>query len=252
MRSVSNTLFTGKVLHTLQAVDSTNTWLQQYVLQHQAAEGLVVVTESQFAGKGQQGAQWQSDPGKNLLMSVLFKPGFLLAEGMFLLNKAMALAVRSAVQEFTAEPVWIKWPNDIYVREKKIAGILIETVLQGNTLKHCIVGVGLNVNQQKFDDTLPFAISLFQIIGKSTTMQSVLDAVCTEMENAYLLLKSGNDATIDAGYHKYLFRKDTVTEFAEQETTFFGKITGVNNAGKLLVQVGKTLREFNAKQIRYK
>lgn len=251
MRTASNTLFTGKVLQWLESVDSTNHWMQQYISVTNAAEGMVVLADHQKAGKGQQGAIWESEPGKNLLLSVLYMPGFLHASQVFIFNKAIALAVYATVQSVLRVPVFVKWPNDIYVQQQKIAGILIESALQGSNIKYCIAGIGLNVNQIFNQSTLANATSIAELCGTQIDRQKIFDMLCTQLEKYYLLLKSGNENAVEEQYQSVLYKRNEITQFTIGEETLMGKIERVDSSGKLHVNTATGLRIFEVKEVKY-
>lgn len=187
----------------LDEVVSTNTFLSGY---HplQTAEITLVSAEYQSAGRGQQGNSWESDRGQNLLFSLLLHPTFLPPTHLFLLSEAIALSIRQALCQFlapspsssyevqpTALPeVTVKWPNDIYVGDRKIAGILIENELRGQHIGRCIIGCGININQPAFHSDAPNPVSLRQLVGKETTRSLVLDAIITHFRRHYTALRN--------------------------------------------------------------
>lgn len=248
MRTVSNTVFIGKILHSLENIPSTNAWLQEFVNTHDAAEGMAVVAGNQNAGRGQQGNKWESEPGKNLLMSILLKPAFLEVKSLFFLNKAIALSVMETISRFTNKKVWIKWPNDIVIEKNKVAGILIETGIQGNRIKNCIVGVGVNVNQMHFNN-LPNATSLAISENTEFILQDIFDELCVQIEKYYFKLREHKIEEVDTLYHTSLFRKNELTQFKTEDHFFEGIITGVNNEGKLIVAVNGVEKKFSVKEI---
>lgn len=165
LRALENTVFLGKELIHLDRVDSTNTYLKELLNSDKRPnEGLLVFAEDQFAGKGQLGATWKSELGENIAVSILFSPTFLEPKQIFYFNKAIALAVRDCVEYFMGKQpeqkikVSIKWPNDILVGDRKVAGVLIENIFRANTIENSIVGIGINVNQEfiKEKHYLPF------------------------------------------------------------------------------------------------
>ena len=145
-----NTIFVGKVLHEFEALGSTNQHALQLLKESTPAEGTIILTHDQYAGKGQATNKWESAPHKNLTFTTILYPKFLPARKQFLLNQVVSLSVFDTLQKYITEGLTIKWPNDIYVFDKKITGILIQNSLQGHTLQSSIVGIGLNVNQIDF------------------------------------------------------------------------------------------------------
>lgn len=193
----------------IKETDSTNHWLKEQSEKQVLDEGTTVAAEFQTAGKGQRGNCWESEAGKNIICSMILYPQFLPVRLQFVLSEAIALGLKDALEQYF-RPVEIKWPNDIYYGDKKIAGILIENEVTGQVIEKSIIGVGLNVNQEQFSSVAPNAVSMKQILGKETD----LDALSEEMVNAVLsrydILKAGNFALIVSDYHGSLYRKSVI------------------------------------------
>ncbi|MCY7411197.1 MAG: biotin--[acetyl-CoA-carboxylase] ligase, partial [Chitinophagales bacterium] len=140
--------------------------------------------------KGYSGNIWESESGKNLLMSVIFFPNFLSPRLHFFLNQVASLAVADTVKEFVkGKEIKIKWPNDVFAGKKKIAGILIENSVKGNSIQHSIIGIGLNVNQKNFTPQLLHATSIFKILGKEILVDDMMNVLFSMLEARYLQLK---------------------------------------------------------------
>src|ERR1700752_298971 len=144
------TLFVGKNAIWLKETPSTNLSAYEMLSMNRLPEGSAVLAKFQTKGKGQFGTQWESEKEKNILASFVFYPGFLEPKELFMLNQAIALGVYDCVKQVVKKKVSVKWPNDIYVGDKKIAGILIENSITFSDVNYSIAGVGLNVNQEKF------------------------------------------------------------------------------------------------------
>ena len=150
-----STLFVGQNLIKLSSVDSTNNFLKSLVSNSEPLpEGTVIMADDQYAGRGQQNNIWKAEPGKNLTFSVLLKPTFLPLSQQFLLNMVVSTAINNALSHFLSDGLSVKWPNDIYFRDQKIGGVLIENTIVGNDIKTAIIGIGINVNQQHFEAEL--------------------------------------------------------------------------------------------------
>ncbi len=248
MLSGLNTLFTGQVLMRLDAVSSTNDFLKDLARDAGNAEGMVVTAQIQHAGRGQRGTIWSSEPGKNLIMSVLYRPAFLLADQQFYLSKAVALAVASVVRQQSGGNVQVKWPNDVLLNGKKVCGILIENLIAGNALQS-VVGIGLNVNQDHFPEHLTNATSMSIEAGKPFVVDAVLKALCETLEANYLQLRSHVNV-LDDRYEQSLFGMNQWLTFEADGREFSGCIKGVDAAGKLLVeQVSGKVKAFALKEI---
>lgn len=270
MNVITNTLFIGKVLNYFESALSTNAlaaeWLQHQQQKHTPtystqramhSEGSVFLTFDQTAGRGQYGNRWESEAGQNIAFSVILNPSFLQAKEQFHLNKVISLAVRDTIQSF-CNNISIKWANDIYIGDKKICGILIQNSLSGYHIQHSIVGIGLNINQQQFNN-LPNATSLCIETGKTHELFNIVSLLCQFIEQRYLQLKSRQFDKIDDEYMHHLYRFDEDAFFQRlnnrhenQEGDFFkGKIKGVNDTGKLLVETIKGIEIFDIKEIKF-
>ncbi len=176
------------IIHCLQETDSTNNEASRHYAT--AADGEVWVAEFQRAGKGQQNNSWESEAGKNLLFSIFLRPQRLRAAEQFRLSQAVSLAVCEALREEGLMAV-IKWPNDIYVGEKKIVGMLIEQHVMGEYVTSAVAGIGLNVNQTEFDPTLPNPTSLSLATGRPIDREAVLETIDIMLIFALGLTKGG-------------------------------------------------------------
>ena len=158
----------------LAETDSTNNYLREQCAKDRLPEGSLVIADFQTAGKGQVGNSWESEAGKNLMFSILLYPDFLPANRQFLISQIASLSVKETLDEYT-DSVTVKWPNDIYWKDRKICGMLIENDLSGHNLYCSIIGIGINLNQAVFRGDAPNPVSLFQIIGKEVDREEVLD-----------------------------------------------------------------------------
>jgi BirA family biotin operon repressor/biotin-[acetyl-CoA-carboxylase] ligase len=244
-----NTLFIGHRVNVLDKVDSTNVYIHDLLAKAPLDEGLIVWALEQYAGKGQRGSSWLSQPGANLTFSVLLRPHFLAIKDQFWLTKALALSVAEFVSDsLGAGPdVKIKWPNDIYVNERKIAGILIENILEKSLIKYSIAGIGVNINQDAFDPSLPNASSLKLLAGKEFELRACLEKLCVSIEKFYLELRTSDYRKIDESYHKLLYRKDIWSKFSLNGKPTEGMIKGVSASGHLLINT-KTGAEIQSNE----
>ena len=220
----------------LPQTHSTNTYLRHYVeAAHDLSEGTVVWTDYQTAGRGQQNNKWESTPGKNLLFTLLLNPHHILASQQFVISQLVSVAICQVLNEITLD-FSIKWPNDIYYKEKKIAGILIENDLSGNTLFHSFIGVGLNVNQEVFLSDAPNPISLWQITGKQFDREMLLDQLIERIMTLYQQIEQQDDfQTIHACYMQSLFRKEGFHLYKKGDTLFEASIKNISKQGYLML-----------------
>jgi BirA family biotin operon repressor/biotin-[acetyl-CoA-carboxylase] ligase len=234
-------------------VDSTNNWLKAYVSKSApVAEGTVIMAEEQFAGRGQAGNTWISRPGENLTMSVLLNPGFIQPSEQFRLNKAVSLAVSDVLQRYLPGIIKIKWPNDLYAGDQKIGGILIENMLQGNRIKHAIIGIGLNINQLDFDKSLNNVTSLRKILHIHYDISNILTEICAAIEARYLQLRAGRSDRQDEDYLSmlYAFGREQLFEIDGKITT--GIIRGITPAGRLIIDTPVSANQsFGFKEIKF-
>jgi BirA family transcriptional regulator, biotin operon repressor / biotin---[acetyl-CoA-carboxylase] ligase len=230
------TSFKGKEVIRLGTVVSTNLIASELVLEKQPPEGTSVLAQFQTQGRGQSGTRWESEEGKNLLVSMILYPKFMLPKDLFRLNKIIALGIYDFVKSVLKKNVFIKWPNDILAGDKKIAGILIENSVTFSEVNYAIVGVGLNVNQRKFGDYSPAATSLKLMTKKSHELEKCFEALSNCIETRYLKLKEKQYSEIDEDYRNalYCFRKFTV--YKRKQATFKARIIDVMEDGKLVLE----------------
>jgi BirA family biotin operon repressor/biotin-[acetyl-CoA-carboxylase] ligase len=233
----------------LQEVDSTNKYAAQQLAD--AADKTVWAAHAQTAGRGQQSAKWESEPFKNLTFSLLLRPVWLPADEQFYISKAVSVGVVRFLQRHGLSAS-VKWPNDIYVGDKKIAGILIENHVGGNVITGSVVGVGLNVNQQKFVSDAPNPTSIWMENGVALNLQEALPELVTCILQGYEQLRNGDTQSIDDEYLVHLYRLNEWHWFAADCGKFRAKITGVRRSGKLLLltENGET-RPFVFKEVKF-
>lgn len=202
----------------------------------------VLVADYQTAGRGQQGNSWESERGKNLLFSVMLWPRGVAVKRQFRLSQAMAVAVCEAIKELRVESpesrvqVCIKWPNDIYYGEKKLSGTIIETTWAGVMVERCVLGVGINVNQQVFCSDAPNPISLFQILGHEVDRDELLSDVLHRFVPLYKYLMAGDDDEIVRRYISYLFRRAGLHRYCDADGEFEAEIVDVAADGHLTLR----------------
>ena len=224
----------GKIIRR-EKVSSTNSVAAALLSTGEIMEGTVIFTAEQSEGKGQKGNRWESEPGKNLTISIILYPSFLQPDKQFYLSMAISLAIIDTLRSFSTG-LSIKWPNDIYVRNDKIAGILIENSLSGNTIESSVAGIGLNVNQTRFVSDAPNPVSLKSITGYDHELQGILKILCSECDKWYNHLRNGDQELIDKSYTRQMYKLDEQQLFGSSGTIFSGTIRGVDEQGKLLIE----------------
>jgi BirA family biotin operon repressor/biotin-[acetyl-CoA-carboxylase] ligase len=220
-----------KIIH-IDETDSTNRWLKEHrdsslvSLSDVTKEpSLCVVADYQTAGKGCGTNSWESERGKNLLFSMMIHPENLPANKQFQISMAISLAIVDALGQLVGD-LCIKWPNDIYWRNGKLAGILIENTLKGNFIKDSIIGVGLNVNQREFHSDAPNPVSLWQITSQETDREQLLKDILNRLDFGEALKEC---------YMKLLYRRKGFHPYTDKDGVFMAEIAGVEDDGHLLL-----------------
>lgn len=219
--------------------DSTNRHLKlaaEYKLQQNSHlnDFFAICADMQTAGRGQGTHHWHSERGANLLVSFYFQPP-IAPNRQFFFNQFFALMVHGLVARYV-DDVKIKWPNDIYVGDKKIAGILIEHNLAGNDIRYTIAGLGLNLNQTLFPEDLPNPVSLKILTGKDFDRKRCLEEMIAVGKPYYELLRKNDFAMLKQLYMKHLYRFQEAREYVIQDEAVVASITGVDDYGRLLLQ----------------
>jgi BirA family transcriptional regulator, biotin operon repressor / biotin---[acetyl-CoA-carboxylase] ligase len=244
-------LFSTSVKH-FEKVDSTNHEAAKWITDNMPPQGSAVLADFQTTGKGLGSNTWESAKKENLLTSIILYPEFLPAGKQFMLNKIISLSVKECVRYYVgSENVKIKWPNDIYIKNRKISGILSQNSLSGNQIIYTIAGVGLNVNQTVFPDHLPNPVSLKMITGKQYRVKNVLSQLQQTLVRFYTLLANDKSTEIDNMYLQSLFNYNITAKYRSGGKEWYGKITGVSQYGHLIVERDGQTCAFDLKEIAY-
>jgi len=221
----------------LRETVSTNNYLRELLTssREQLSEGVVVSADFQTKGRGQKGNVWESEDAKNLLFSMLLFPSSIEANQQFVLSKMVSLAVVGVLKEET-DDICIKWPNDIYWHDKKIAGILIENDLCGSNIQYSVIGIGLNLNQQEFEGDAPNPVSLRQITGKTYDREDVLKRIVKRIYMLYIKLLREELSCFDEEYIAALYRSDGLYKYRAGDEAFMASIVDVMPSGHLVLQ----------------
>ncbi|MCM1108612.1 MAG: biotin--[acetyl-CoA-carboxylase] ligase [Clostridium sp.] len=234
----------------LAETDSTNRFLRHY---HPVTpkEMTLVTADFQTDGRGQATNTWESARGANLLFSVLIRPAGVEANRQFVLSQAFALAICESLSAHT-DDIRIKWPNDIYWRDSKICGILIENTLLGRHIDTCILGAGVNVNQQTFEGDAPNPVSLRQIVGADTERTFLLADIVDRFKTLLAAIGRGDTAAIEAGYRSRLYRVGGFHSYADDEGTFEATLHDIEPTGHLVLRDrNDRLRRYAFKEVRF-
>ena len=221
----------------LDAIDSTNDFMKRLSADQTLDNFTVVVAENQTHGKGQMGAKWESETGKNLMFSVLVNDKLNDISEIFYLNFAVALSIIAVLKNNNIPNLAIKWPNDILSANKKLAGILIENTFKNNGEINSIIGIGLNVNQLNFDE-LPKATSMAAIMKTEFDRDIILNQLVESLKLNLELLQKNSRNELWENYNRLLFKKGVPMAFSlTNGNKFMGIIQGVNASGKLEVKL---------------
>ena len=240
----------SQIIRTRQTT-STNWRLLQLSNEENLAEGTVVVTDHQTQGRGQGNNTWESEPGANLTFSIILYPLSVSVSRQFILSKAVSLSVYDFVSQYVQD-VFVKWPNDVYVGDKKITGILIENFTEGAYLTKTIVGVGLNINQRKFLSDAPNPVSLRQLTGKTYSLENCLQTLHKQIFARYRMI-SENTEKINSDYLQHLYRYGKLCRYSANDVFFDATISGVNDDGMLeMMTVNGENKVFGFKEVEFR
>lgn len=231
---------------------STNSDLKRLLSEDVSLPHLTVVsTAYQTSGRGQRENIWESENGKNLLFSLILRPTLLKATEAFAISRIASVAIVKFLREYISD-VSIKWPNDIYWRDKKICGILIENSIMGDCLDTSIVGVGLNINQKEFSQNLPNPVSLTNIMGKEFLLDNMLAEVVASIEREFVRYFENGAKETDSTYHQLIYRLNTKALYKVAEGTVEAEIQGVCSDGRLILKHSDgNLRYYAFKEVTY-
>jgi BirA family biotin operon repressor/biotin-[acetyl-CoA-carboxylase] ligase len=239
--------FRAANLHFLPSCHSTNE-IAQNLVKAGCQEGTVVITDDQFAGKGQAGNTWQTEAGKNLTFSLILRPEFLKPQDQFLITVAISLSLENFLKEYLPGEIKVKWPNDIYYKGKKIAGMLIENVLRGSNFDYAVIGVGLNVNQEDFAN-IEKGISMKIVSGENYELNKLLNNVLGHIDQQYTRLRFGRTSELRKEYHENLMGLGEERKFRSAEEEFEGVIQATDEIGRLIVWSPQKTYLFNHKEV---
>ena len=226
----------------IKTTHSTNSLMKEMLAKGEWPKGeRFLYAGYQTAGRGQTGNSWESEEGKNLLCSILLPPD----KNLHFLNIAVSVAVYRTIRELGIRELAIKWPNDIYWQDKKIAGILVENAIIGNEVKYSIAGIGLNINQTDFRSDAPNPVSLKQITGKEYDIAAL-------MQRLYEAIQEVLREEVWSEYKSHLYRREGFWPFEDKNGSFQARIEDILPTGEIVLrdQEGNQ-RIYHFKQVRY-
>lgn len=237
----------------LDATDSTNSYLKELVKDGQPHNWTVVSVREQTQGRGQQGSNWFSDSDKNLTFSILVSDTGLKATDQFLLNCAISNGIYKVLRGVEIPRLKVKWPNDIMSGASKLAGILIENSLINDRIAHSIIGIGLNVNQEKFPSELPIAVSMKQCTGEHYDLDPLLKSLVESIKEEVGLIECDQYEQLRKNYMDRMYRRNSPHMFrAPGGAPFIAQIEGVTDKGMLIVRKeDDSIEHYAFKEIEY-
>ena len=241
----------GSNLIFRENLPSTNSYTGKLLRDGKLPEGTIVYTNYQSEGRGQPGNKWESEDGKNLLISILIFPSMINPVNQFIISMAISLGICDFVGR---EIPWctVKWPNDIYVNNDKIAGILIENSIMGDNIEYSIAGIGLNVNQDIFLSNAPNPVSMKLLTGKEFDLSKCLSQLAADLDKRYKQVVSGNYDVIRNEYIAKLYGRNEWINFRDKKGFFSGRILSVAESGKLQIEKKSGIRtEYYFKEIEF-
>ena len=232
-------------------IESTNSYASGIIESESLTEGTIIYTNYQTAGRGQKGNRWESEDGKNLLLSIVLFPGSVKPEDQFIISIFVSLGICDFLKMLIPD-CNIKWPNDIYAGDDKIAGILIENSIISNAIVNSVAGIGLNINQEEFPDELPNPVSLKILTGKEYDRDFCLKQLAGCLDLRYKQVISGSWDELRNEYILSLYHLNKWRRFKSEYGIFQGKIVSVTDSGCLRIEEKSgNIREFSFKQIEF-
>ncbi|MBL4606000.1 MAG: biotin--[acetyl-CoA-carboxylase] ligase, partial [Flavobacteriaceae bacterium] len=238
----------------LDAIDSTNSFLKELAQNSLLEDYTVVVTDKQISGRGQMNNSWHSEPFKNLTFSTLVNLKSLEIEHQSYLNLAVSLAVFDALNSMSVPNLSIKWPNDIMSGNHKICGILVETTFAQRKIKNAIIGIGLNVHQEKFTKDIKNASSLKNLMHQDFNLDEIRNHIIKQLQIRICAIENSEFQKVYNEYHNVLYKKGIPSAFLDIKTQLFfmGIIQGVSTSGNLQIQLeDDSLVEYEVKEISF-
>jgi BirA family biotin operon repressor/biotin-[acetyl-CoA-carboxylase] ligase len=241
----------GSNLLFFENLPSTNAHAAYLLKRENLKEGTIVYTNYQSAGKGYSGNRWESEDGKNLLISIILFPSFLKPSDQFLISMTLSLGICDFLSRFIPG-CSVKWPNDIYINNDKIAGILIENAIIADKIEYSIAGIGLNINQEKFTGGAPNPVSLKQLSAKAYDLTATLVLLAKDLDKRYKQMIAGDYLRIRHEYESKIFRVNEWSGFRDSNETFTGRILATGDYGRLKIEKkdGKIM-EYSFKEVEF-
>lgn len=240
----------SKILY-YENLTSTNSFAGDLIEESDQPEGTIIRAGFQSEGRGEKGSKWESEEDKNLLFSIILFPTTVMISNQFYISMAISLGIRDFLAEYT-DRCFIKWPNDIYVNNDKIAGLLIENSIIGDKIENSVIGIGLNINQEKFISDAPNPVSLKIVTGKTFEPETSLKKLLAKLDARYKQLIAEEYTAIRKEYTDALYQLGEQKYYLDSEGRFSGTITGITDSGQLIIETGHGQRkEYLFKEVEY-
>ncbi|MFP5471433.1 MAG: biotin--[acetyl-CoA-carboxylase] ligase [Bacteroidia bacterium] len=240
----------GHSIISLSEVDSTNNYAAILLNETKVTNGTIILAKNQTKGKGQLGSVWVVEPSKNLTFSVILTDLKIQANRQFLISAWAACSLSYFLEEYFAIKNHIKWPNDIIVNGKKIAGVLIENSLKGQEIQHSIIGVGFNINQANFPKGIG-ATSVFNELGKEQNLDAVFEQLLSYFNRFYLYLAKQDDKSLFDAYYSKLYGYNTKIALKDNDGYYEGTIKQILSDGRLVVDKNGAEKTYSLKELEF-
>ncbi|AWO01732.1 biotin--[acetyl-CoA-carboxylase] ligase [Chitinophaga alhagiae] len=240
----------GNPFAVLDRVDSTNNYAMARVNEGPVTDGATWFAMEQTAGKGQRGRQWHSAPGENIMLTTVLQPALALHQ-QFMLSVAIALGAYDLFSKYAGDEARIKWSNDIYWRDRKAGGILIENVLRGNIWQYAIAGIGININTPHFPENLANPVSLRQITGKTWDSVALAHELCACLQRRYSHLQAGSYQPLLQEYKNCMIRFNEPALYRKNGEIFTGVIRDVLPDGRLCLEKGNEMLQLGFGEVEF-
>ncbi len=220
-----------------ESLDSTNKYMFDFITKNEADEGMVVIANTQTQGKGNANNKWESEADKNLTFSILLKPDFIDAEDQFSITQIISLSILNALSKYLdANRLRVKWPNDIYFSDKKLGGILIQNTIKGPKISNSVVGIGINVNQEKFTSDAPNPGSIMLITHEVVDKEILLKEILNNINDYYSrLMLFPSNKWLENQYLEKLYAINETLSFKDKNGEFKGMIRGIDKFGRIII-----------------
>ena len=238
----------GRKIIQLDKVDSTNNYVANLLKDGAIDHGTVILADEQTSGRGQRGSEWTSKAGENVILSLYLDTAILSVNDQFILTQFISISVSNTCKKYNVNTE-IKWPNDIYINNKKIAGILIENQIKGSNLNGSIIGIGLNANQMSFGQLN--ATSIKKETGQFVSTKEFVFSLINEMNIYWDMIYSNEFSILNKLYLKNLWLLNKKAKYKDSEGEFEGIIKGTDEIGLLLLEKKGKIKKYNLKEISY-